>query len=73
MRYCRYQAILSLMTRLLILPLALMSFNFLAGCATNSDKPLVEGMLEPGGTIYRETEREEFGTRTTVKVQALDF
>jgi hypothetical protein len=40
------------------------------GC---TGKPLVHGLLEPGGTIYRESEREDFGTRTTLKVRSFEF
>jgi hypothetical protein len=36
-------------------------------------KPLVRGMMEPGGTIYRESEQEEWGSRTTVKVEGFQF
>jgi hypothetical protein len=42
-------------------------------CLGCTGKPLVHGLLEPGGTIYRESEREEFGTRTTVKVRSFEF
>jgi hypothetical protein len=42
-------------------------------CLGCTGKPLVHGLLEPGGTIYRESEREDLGTRTTVKVRSFEF
>lgn len=40
------------------------------GC---TGRPLVQGLFEPGGTIYRESEQEEWGSRSTVKIQGLEF
>jgi hypothetical protein len=45
--------------------------SFLGGCA--KDRPLVEGFFEPGGIIYREDEKEEWGSRSTVKVLGGEF
>jgi hypothetical protein len=42
----------------------------LSGCA---GRPVVQGFLEPGGTIYRESEQEDFGSRSTVKVRSFEF
>ena len=42
----------------------------LAGC---TGRPLVQGLLEPGGTIYQDAEHEDYGTRGTVKVRSLEF
>lgn len=42
----------------------------LGGCAAN--RPLVKGFFDEGGTIYRGSEQEEWGTRSTVNV-GLDF
>jgi hypothetical protein len=42
----------------------------LTGC---TGRPLVQGLFEPGGTIYRESEQEEWGARSTVKIQGLEF
>ncbi|HEY5778237.1 MAG TPA: hypothetical protein VIT00_05835 [Terrimicrobiaceae bacterium] len=36
-------------------------------------KPLVYGLLDSGGTIYRESEQEGFGSRTAVKVRSFEF
>ena len=44
----------------------------IAGSGCNG-KPLVYGLLDSGGTIYRESEQEDFGSRTTVKVRSFDF
>jgi len=41
------------------------------GCA--QDRPLVKGLFEPGGIIYREDEKEEWGSRSTVKVLGGEF
>jgi len=40
------------------------------GCA---GKPVVHGWLDSQGTIYRESEQEDFGSRTTVKVRSFEF
>jgi hypothetical protein len=40
------------------------------GCA---GKPVVHSWLDSRGTIYRESEQEDFGSRTTVKVRGLEF
>lgn len=45
--------------------------GLLAGCAT--DRPLVKGLFDPGGVIYRDQEAEEFGSRDTLKVRGLEF
>ncbi len=50
--------------------LLLAALFLLTGCA---GRPLVQGLLEPGGTIYRESEQEEWGSRTTLKVHGMDF
>lgn len=42
----------------------------LSSCA---ERPLVRGLFEPGGTIYREDEQEAWGSRSTVKVRGFDF
>lgn len=42
----------------------------LSGC---TNRPLVKGLLREGGTIYRETEQEEWGARSTLKIRGLDF
>jgi hypothetical protein len=41
-----------------------------SGCA---GKPVVQGWLDSRGTIYRESEQEGFGSRTTVKVRGFEF
>ena len=41
-----------------------------SGCA---GKPVVEGWLDSRGTTYRESEQEDFGSRTTVKVRDFEF
>jgi hypothetical protein len=40
------------------------------GCA---GKPVVHGWLDSRGTIYRESEQEDFGSRTTLKVRTFEF
>ena len=42
----------------------------LTGC---TGRPLVQGLLEPGGTIYQDAEQEDYGTRGTVKVRSFEF
>lgn len=53
--------------------LALTALALLLFCHGCTNRPLVRGLLEPGGTIYRESEGEEWGSRTTVKVRGFDF
>ncbi|MGB7791388.1 MAG: hypothetical protein WBL39_09255 [Terrimicrobiaceae bacterium] len=40
------------------------------GCA---GRPLVDGFLDSQGTIYRQSEREDFGSRTTIGVRSFEF
>ena len=56
--------------RMLSALLAVFAFSGLTGC---TGRPLVQGLFEPGGTIYRESEQEEWGSRSTVKIQGLEF
>lgn len=51
-------------------PAILATLLLLAGC---TGKPLVHGLLDSEGTVYRESEQEEFGARTTVKVRTFEF
>jgi hypothetical protein len=41
-----------------------------SGCA---GKPVVQGWIDSPGTIYRESEQEDFGSRTTVKLRDFEF
>jgi hypothetical protein len=41
-----------------------------AACPGCAGKPVVHGWLDSDGTIYRESEQEDFGSRTTLKVEA---
>jgi hypothetical protein len=41
-----------------------------SGCA---GKPVVHGWLDSRGTIYRESEQEDFGSRTRLKVRGFEF
>jgi hypothetical protein len=38
-----------------------------------TNRPLVKGFFSEGGTIYRESEQEEWGARSTLKVKGLEF
>jgi len=40
------------------------------GCA---GKPVVQGRLDSRGTIYRESEQEDFGSRATLNVRDFEF
>jgi len=51
-------------------PFLLMIVLLLAGC---TGKPLVHGLLDSDGMVYREAEQEEWGARTTVKVRPFEF
>ena len=50
--------------------LALLMLGGAVGCA---QKPLVKGFFDEGGTIYRASESEEWGSRSAIKVQPLEF
>jgi hypothetical protein len=43
------------------------------GGSSRTWKPLVYGLLDSDGTIYRESAQEDFGSRTTVKAQSFEF
>jgi len=56
-----------LLKGLVLLVFPIVTFS---GCA---GRPVVKGLFEPGGTIYREPEQEEWGSRSTLKVRGLEF
>jgi len=43
----------------------------ITGCATSDE--VVQGFINNDGPVYRETEQEEFGARSTVKVRGMEF
>jgi hypothetical protein len=40
------------------------------GCA---GKPIVHGWLDSEGTIYRRSEQDDFGSRTTIRMRGMEF
>ena len=40
------------------------------GCA---GRPVVDGFLDSQGTIHRQSGREDFGSRTTIRVRSFEF
>ena len=46
---------------------------FTLACLGCAGRPLVHGILDSEGTIYRQSEREDFDSRTTIRVRSFEF
>lgn len=59
------------MNRLLLLSTLALLALLLAGCATG--RPVVSGLLEEDGMVYRGSESEPWGSRSTLNVRPIEF
>jgi hypothetical protein len=50
----------------------ILSLGILA-CSGCAGRPIVHGWLDSEGTIYRQSEQEDFGSRTTIRMRGFEF